>query len=384
MLFVDTQAPEGACRANTWRDMRILEQLLDDGDPDVMDRSGICPGGVGPRHRRMLPSAIGADRRGDLMMSRPVLEQGPPARNPPASCDAPGSSTLPIRTLFEYLIGRREAVLDLASTPSALGVAALLVLSAALARNYDQRPLLLEPWRLLGPFVASLATSGVLFSVIYWIAVLHHLARPGAVWAYRSFLTLYWATAPLAWLYGLPFERLLDPLSATAANLWVLGVVSAWRVALMVRVVSVLFSLRAIAAFPVVMVVADAIAWAALVFSPVTIIHVMGATDPRAQLVSDVSLIILTLSTITFPVWLILAAWAAVTWRPSWSVLELEPPRRAGRALRFAALIVAAWAMLTVGVQAVMPPEPRHAAPPPVEAVPVPLDEFGTPQASKG
>ena len=152
-------------------------------------------------------------------MSRPILEQGAPAGNSPASSNAPGSSSLPIRTLFEYLIGRREAVLDLASTPSALGVAALLVLSAALARNYDQRPLLLEPWRLLGPFVTSLATSGVLFSVIYWIAVLHHLARPGAVWAYRSFLTLYWATASLAWLYGLPFERLLDPLSATAANL---------------------------------------------------------------------------------------------------------------------------------------------------------------------
>jgi hypothetical protein len=115
------------------------------------------------------------------------------------------------------------------------------------------------------------------------------------------------ATAPLAWLYGIPFERLLDPFHATRAKLIVLGIVSAWRVALMVRVVTVLFGVRTIAAFPIVMLVADAIAWAVLVFSPVPIIHVMGATDPRAQLVSDVSLCVLTLSTISFPVWLVLA-----------------------------------------------------------------------------
>jgi hypothetical protein len=315
-------------------------------------------------------------------------------------------------------------VRELAATPAALGVAALLVLSAALARNYDQRLLLVQPWRLLGPFVASLATSGVLFGFVYGVATLAHIATPGIGRPYRSFLTLYWATAPLAWLYGIPFERLLNPFNATRANLIVLGIVSAWRVALMIRVVSVLFGMRVIAAFPIVMLVADAIAWAALVFSPVPIIHVMGATDPRAQLVSDVSLYVLTLSTIIFPVWLVLAVWAGVTWRPSWSVTEPDRPLRAGRAMGFAGLAVAAWAALAILAQTTMPPAPRQAAPaspesglsrsfdgddanpsrnkresrqngdswvswPPwiikiagePESVPVSLDEFGTPQS---
>jgi hypothetical protein len=298
----------------------------------------------------------------------------------PSAAGEPSGATLRIRTFFEYLVGRHDAVLELASTPAAMGMAALLVLSAALARNYDQRLLLVEPWRLLGPFVASLATSSVLFGVVYGVATLAHMAGPGIGRAYRSFLTLYWATAPLAWLYGIPFEQLLDPFNATRANLIVLGIVSAWRVALMVRVVSVLFGVRAIAALPVVMLVADAIAWAALVFSPVPIIHIMGATDPRAQLVSNVSVNVLGLSTISFPVWLVLAVWAGATWRPCWSVPEPERPRRAGRAMGFSGLAVAAWAALVVPAQMSMPPAPRPAIPTSPESVPVPLDEFGTPR----
>ncbi|MFM7555039.1 MAG: hypothetical protein ACKPAH_07045, partial [Verrucomicrobiota bacterium] len=55
-----------------------------------------------------------------------------------------------------------------------------------------------------------------------------------------SFMGLFWLTAPIAWLYALPVERFLDPLSATRANLALFGVVALWRVLLMARVIQVI------------------------------------------------------------------------------------------------------------------------------------------------
>lgn len=141
--------------------------------------------------------------------------------NPPTSetgIPSPSEPALRVRSLFAYLIGRREAILEIASTPGALGVGALLVLSAGLARNYDKPELWDQPQRLLGPFAASLGISLVLFLVVYGLARAQGLRH--SPWrAYRSFLALYWTTAPLAWLYGIPFERMLAPLDATRANL---------------------------------------------------------------------------------------------------------------------------------------------------------------------
>jgi hypothetical protein len=255
---------------------------------------------------------------------------------------------LPVRILFEYLIGRRAAILEIASTPACLGVGALLVLSAGLARNYDKPELWSQPWRLLGPFAASLAISGVLFLVAYGLALGRGLARHRFVKVYGSFLSLYWATAPLAWFYGIPFERFLNPLDATRANLWVLGLVSVWRVALMVRALSVLMNVSALAVFPVVLAVADAIAWMALVFSPVPIIQIMGGTDPRADLISNVAFLILILGTLSFPVWLVWSALALPTWHPVWNVPEPQPARRAKRLMLFACASLVAWALAAV------------------------------------
>ena len=46
-------------------------------------------------------------------------------------------------------------------------------------------------------------------------------------------------TAPVAWLYAIPVERFLDSVSATHANVALLGIVSLWRVLLMTRVLQV-------------------------------------------------------------------------------------------------------------------------------------------------
>ncbi len=191
--------------------------------------------------------------------------------------------------IFAYLIGRRRAILNIAADRKALVVAAMLVLSAALARNYDRASLMDEPWRLLGPFAASLAISGPLFLIVYGFARCKGMESPGIVTAYLAFLALYWMTAPLAWLYGIPYERFLSPLGATNANLRTLALVSIWRVALLVRVVSVVFDLPVRAAFALVMLVADVAALAALYLVPLPVIHLMGGISAEQETVAFTS-----------------------------------------------------------------------------------------------
>jgi hypothetical protein len=146
-----------------------------------------------------------------------------------------------IGTVARYLVGDRQAILDVARNRHALWLGALFVLSAGFAREYDAEDLLHEPWHLALPFVASLGASFLLFLVVSCIFMeLGAPLRP-LVSHYLGFLGLFWMTAPLAWLYAVPYERFLSPAGAVQANLATLAVVAAWRVALMVRVLIVLF-----------------------------------------------------------------------------------------------------------------------------------------------
>jgi hypothetical protein len=150
-------------------------------------------------------------------------------------------------TWLRYLIGDRQAILEIAADPRAVWIGLLFVFSAALARDYDGEDLLHEPWHLLIPLAASLAASVVLFALTYGIVQLKrgqlgHQGRverffalnPGGLQrkrtqglgffsAYRSFLGLFWMTAPLAWLYAIPFERFQGPAAALRSNLLILG-----------------------------------------------------------------------------------------------------------------------------------------------------------------
>jgi hypothetical protein len=252
-----------------------------------------------------------------------------------------------VATIFEFLLGRRRAILEIASDRKALLVGALLVVSAALARNYDRVSLLHEPWRLFGPFVASLAISAALFLFIYRLARWKGMDEPGAGPAYLSFLALYWMTAPLAWLYGIPYERFLAPLGAVKANLWTLAIVSIWRVALMVRVVSVIFGFRVRSALALVMLVADAAALAALYLVPLPVIHVMGGISPEQDALAWIALFVTGLCWLTLPVWIVSAAVVAFSWRnpPDWQVAGAAEAHVGGiGVLVFAALAATGWA----------------------------------------
>jgi hypothetical protein len=148
---------------------------------------------------------------------------------------------LRLATLVEYLIGRQKAIQEIANNRHSLLIGFLLCFSAGLARHYDGKYLAREPWFLLAPAGASILTSSILFLFIYIAtSVRARKIIPGIVRFYLSFLGLYWMTAPLAWLYGIPYERFVNDVDAAQANVWTLELVSLWRVLLISRVVSVL------------------------------------------------------------------------------------------------------------------------------------------------
>jgi hypothetical protein len=215
-----------------------------------------------------------------------------------------------IRTLLGYLVGNRAAILALAAHPHAWVVGLVFVLSAGFAREYDGEDLLHDPWYLFLPLAASLVSSFLLFGVLFGVSLLYHKEGPSFFWAYRSFLSLFWFTAPLAWLYAIPYERLLDPVSATYANLWTLAIVSAWRVALMVRVGVVLMGLSPWAALFRVVAFADGAALLALAFLPFPIIEIMGGmrlTEAEAA-VRSAAQFVGCCGGVSFLIWVLLAS----------------------------------------------------------------------------
>ena len=188
-----------------------------------------------------------------------------------------------LRTLPLYMIGNRQAILEVASDPRAVWVGLLFILSAGFAREYDAADLWREYHPLFTPLAVSVVASFLLFLVACGSMYLYRDqagTRPPFWQAYQSFLALFWMTAPLAWLYAIPYERFLSPVDATAANLWTLAVVAAWRVVLMARVIAVITGRRIITSFFLVMVFASGTALvAAAVVPPVEIVGFMGGVD---------------------------------------------------------------------------------------------------------
>jgi hypothetical protein len=248
-----------------------------------------------------------------------------------------------IRTVLRYLIGDRQAILDLAANRWTLLLGFVFVLSAALAREYDGKDLLHEPWHLLLPLGASLAASALLFAAAW--------GRPRH---YPAFLGLFWMTAPLAWLYAVPYERFLSPADAVRANLLTLAVVAVWRVALMVRVLIVLLGYRPLAAFFLVMAFADAAAVVASLTAPVHILAAMiGARlSEGEQIMAATAWDVIALGQCSFPLWLVGAIVQRVASKPAWKAPS-HPSVRPTRPLwGVAAAAVAGWGLVLPWTQA--------------------------------
>jgi hypothetical protein len=258
-----------------------------------------------------------------------------------------------VRTLLGYLIGREQAILDIAADPSAAPIGFLFVLSAGLAREYDGADLVHEPWQALLPIPASVATSFLLFCLTYGLPALRsnlnktEFPRPSFWTAYRMFVGLFWLTAPLAWLYAVPYERFLDPADATRANLYTLGLVAVWRVLLMCRVVIVLMGYAAWEAVAIVFLLGDIEALLAVLLSPVPIIELMGGIryTESERLLKTTAGNLFFLGGCSLPLWFVLGLLAVRKVRPCWRVIHLVKPalKRPGVVGKIAIFSVLAW-----------------------------------------
>lgn len=231
-----------------------------------------------------------------------------------------------LTTLPRFLIGSRKAITEIVNCRGALILGAMFVLSAGFAREYDQEDLLFAPWYVLLPMVASLCTSFILYSIVYLMAFRHSAEVVPFRKCFYRFLALYWMTAPLAWIYAIPVERMLPAADAVQVNLWLLGFVSVWRVILITRIASVLFGASFWNMFFPVMLFADGLAMAVLFLTPLPIFNVMGGIPlTRSEsIILGTSLIVRFFGIITLPIWFITYGVVLTIKRRGWKQLELK------------------------------------------------------------
>lgn len=248
-------------------------------------------------------------------------------------------------TLPRYLIGSKQAILDIAASPLSIVIGLLFVISAGLAREYDGEDLLHGPWHALRPLAVSLASGTTLFLLVHGTAMLRRGKDAGAApplgKAYRSFMALFWMTAPLAWLYAIPYERFMSPVDAIGVNLWTLAIVAAWRVLLMSHVISVVYGVPRGAAFFLVMLFADVVAYTAIMLTPTPVIEIMGGIrhTERDALVLGVTSMVTFLSVLSAPIWILGGLISAGLFRPKWATLTNNDSSQASRGMLVTAVV---------------------------------------------
>jgi len=150
-------------------------------------------------------------------------------------------------TIARYQLGNRTAIQAVATDSRAWVAGVALVLMTAVARNYDQSHFTESGLWLFGPLVFSFFSGTFLYFVLWALFLKRHTAanaEPGAANQWWAFMGLFWLTAPIAWLYAIPVERMFDSYRATQANIALLAIVALWRVLLMSRVIAVLQEVR--------------------------------------------------------------------------------------------------------------------------------------------
>ncbi|MHC5021237.1 MAG: hypothetical protein ACYTGX_14220, partial [Planctomycetota bacterium] len=225
-----------------------------------------------------------------------------------------------LATLGRFLLGRRDAILEVAQSRHALLIGFLFVLSAGFAREYDGESILHEPWHWAIPLVGSFVTSVALWTLVWVASARGGQERPGWGEGYIPFLRCFWMTAPLAWIYAFPIERLASPVVAVEFNLWLLAIVAAWRVVLMIQVIRVLWNAHVVPVTLLVLLFGDVVVLVALQFSPLPLLVVMGGLrlDAASSLLMGVRF--MTFLVVFLAVWpLALAALATIAARKEWT-----------------------------------------------------------------
>lgn len=255
-----------------------------------------------------------------------------------------------LNTLARFLLLRKDAIETIAHSQGALFLGVLFIFGAALAREYDRSDLLAEPIHLFLPLLASLASSFLLWALLWNINFSKRL--PWNCPSYAEFLRCFWMTAPLAWIYAIPVERFLDEGNAVEANFWMLGIVALWRVVVIIRVIQVLWSVPTWIAAAIVLTYSDAVIIAANFFSPWPIFDIMSGNRLSAaeSRLIGARLLIGAVSFIAAPILLIMFTTACARAWPA-NERQTSRPERVKLplwALAVLLLIVGGW-LLTIG-----------------------------------
>jgi hypothetical protein len=258
---------------------------------------------------------------------------------------------------LSLLGGDADAIRQIAASRWSLAIGAILVLSAALARSHHRHDISRKPAVLLIPFGASLAAAYALCVLLVLTTGRRDFLSAWPVW-----IALFWGTAPLAWLYGLPVECWTTPLGAIKARFLSLALVSVARVAITIRAVDVLTQCGGPAAFFEVMLFADLFLLAALWCArprshekPPQLFTGMGAMSPRAprdvRWLRSISWKIAVAAILTFPLWL-LGVFITSGASANWSVPQMlagQPPAAATWGVALGAVV--AWSLLSLAPQ---------------------------------
>lgn len=250
--------------------------------------------------------------------------------------------------LVGYFVGRRQSIERIAFCQWSLLVGGVFVLSAGFAREYDGEDLSQEPWHVLLPLAASLFTSLVLFGVLFIAVRKHASSEINPLSMYRSFLSLYWMTAPLAWVYAIPVEQITTPGQAMRINLGFLGLVSLWRVLLISRGASVLFGASFRAMFVLVMLFADALALFIIWFTPLPVFNIMGGirlTESEA-IIQDTAFTVGFFGVISLPIWLVASLVVVGSKKRGWEAAKEEGKPVALGVWAVAVLSVLVWSVV--------------------------------------
>jgi hypothetical protein len=251
---------------------------------------------------------------------------------------------------FRYLVGQREAIQKVAGSGAAIWTGIIFVLLTAIARNYDQTLVTENPllW-IFGPLLFSIVSGSWIYAIVY--GVFARTAEPDSSgWSrWRSFMGLFWMTAPIAWLYAIPVERMFDSFTAAQVNLSLLAFVSFWRVALMARVVQVTTAAPFLMALVWVMFAAAVEALVVFFFGGVfaqAVIRGMGGmrNSPEEELIYRAMSSVFSAALFAAPVLLVVS----FLWKPKHQLVPL--PRVEAAALRWKPLVASTLFWFAVAV----------------------------------
>lgn len=257
-------------------------------------------------------------------------------------------------TLLRFLFGQTDAIRTIAGSRGALWLGLAFVIVAGIAREYDRKDLLAEPWHLLVPLAASLAISFVQFLLFWTLRAAHSTMGFGE--AYRAFLTCFWMTAPLALLYAIPHERMADPAEAAARNYLTLALVSIWRGYLVCRILMSLAHVSFLHAFFIGALLADATMLVALRTMPVPLFDVMGGLGQNRQTAqfAEIALLAHVIGFIALFILLVIGLTYFFGVRPAWtgdSIIRSASPRVGVWAIPILAIV-----LLLIALPSTQPP----------------------------